>query len=58
MVSGETMTALDDASAAAVRLMLDKLANHDVTAVYETMSGQGPIVDLAAEAMRARHLDL
>ena len=58
MANDETKTVLDDASAAAVRLMLNKLADHDVTEVYEATSGQGPIADLAAEAMRARNIDL
>lgn len=52
MASDETMTTLDDASAAAVRLMLSKLTDHDVTQVYETTAGQGPIADLTADAMR------
>jgi hypothetical protein len=38
--------------------MLDKLADHDVAEVYEATSGQGPIADLTAEAMRARNIDL
>jgi len=58
MANDETKTVLDDASAAAVLLMLDKLADHDVAEVYEITSGQGPIADLAAEAMRARNIDL
>ena len=53
MANDETKTVLDDASVAAVRLMLNKLADHDVAEVYEATSGQGPIADLAAEAMRA-----
>jgi len=58
MANDETKTVLDDISAAAVRLMLDKLADHDVAEVYEATSGQGPIADPAAEAMRARNIDL
>ena len=58
MANDETKTVLDDTSAAAVRLMLDKLADHDVAEVYETASGRGPIADLAVEAMRARKIDL
>ena len=58
MANDETKTVLDDTSAAAVRLMLDRLTDHDVAEVYETTSGQGPIADLAAEAMRARNIDL
>jgi hypothetical protein len=38
--------------------MLHKLADHDVAEVYEATSGQGPIADFAAEAMRARNIDL
>ena len=48
----------DQIAAAAVRLMLDKLADHDVAEIYEVTSGQGPIADLAAEAMRARNIDI
>ena len=58
MANDDTKTVLDDTSAAAVRLMLEKLADHDVAEVYETTSGRGPIADLAAEAMRARNIDL
>jgi hypothetical protein len=54
MANDETKTVLDDTSVAAVRLMLGKLADHDVAEVYEATVGQGPIADLAAEAMRAR----
>lgn len=49
---------LDDPSAVAVRLMLDKLADHDITEVYEATGGQGLIADLAAEAMQTRNVDL
>jgi len=38
--------------------MLNKLANQDVAEVYDATSGQGPIADLAAEAMGARNIDL
>ena len=58
MANDETKTVLDEPSAAAVRLMLGKLADHDVAEVYEATSGRGPIADLAAEAMRARNIDL
>ena len=58
MANDETKTVLDDTSVAAVRLMLDKLADHDVGEVYEATSGRGPIDDLAAEAMRARNIDI
>jgi len=44
----ETKTVLDDASTAAVWLMLDKLADHDVAKVYEATSRQGAVADLAA----------
>ena len=39
MANDETKTALDDTSVAAVRLMLDKLADHDIAEVYEATSG-------------------
>ncbi|MES3098785.1 hypothetical protein [Sphingomonas faeni] len=58
MTNDETKTVLDEASVAAVRLMLVKLADHDVAEVYEATAGRGPIADLAAEAMRARNIDL
>jgi anti-sigma-K factor RskA len=58
IANDETKTVLDDASAAAVLLMLDKVADHDVAEVYDVTSGQGPITNLAAEAMRARDIDL
>jgi hypothetical protein len=58
MANDETKTVLDDTSAAAVRLMLDKLADHEIAEVYETTSGRGPVADLTADAMRARNIDL
>jgi len=58
MADDETKTVLDHTSVAAIRLMLDKLADHDVAEVYEATSGRGPIADLTAEAMRARNIDL
>jgi len=41
------MTVLDEANTAAVRMMLSKLAEHEVTEVYETVGQVGPIADLA-----------
>ncbi|MBD8620491.1 hypothetical protein IFT67_16300 [Sphingomonas sp. CFBP 13728] len=58
MANDETKTVLDEPSAAAVRLMLGKLADHDVAEVYEATAGLGPIADLAPKAMRARNIDL
>jgi len=58
MANDETKTVLDDTSVVAVRLMLDKLTDHDVAEAYEATGGQGPIADLAAEALRARNIDL
>jgi hypothetical protein len=58
MANDETKTVLDDASVTAIRLMLDKLSDHDVAEVYEATVGRGPIADLAADAMRARNIDL
>ena len=58
MANDETKTVLDDASVAAVRLMLVKLADDDVAEVYEATAGRGPIADLAAEAIRARNIDI
>jgi len=58
MANDETKSVLDDASVTPVRLMLDKLADNEVTELYEAISGRGPIADLAAEAMRTRNIDL
>ena len=58
MASDDTKTVLDEAGARAVALMLDKLEDHDVTVIYETVGGVGPIADLAAEAMKNRNIDL
>jgi len=58
MASDETKTVLDEANAKAVALMLDKVEDHDVTEVYETVGGVGPIADLAAQAMKTRNIDL
>jgi len=58
MASDDTKTVLDEANAKAVALMLDKLEGHDVTEVYETVGGVGPIADLAAQAMKTRNIDL
>lgn len=58
MASDDTMTVLAEADARAVALMLDKLEDHDVTVIYETVGGVGPIGDLAAEAMKNRNIDL
>lgn len=41
MANDETKTVLDDASVGAVRLMLGKLADHDVAEVYEATAGRG-----------------
>jgi len=38
--------------------MLSKLDDHDVSVVFETVGGVGPIGDLAAEAMKDRNIDL
>lgn len=58
MASADTKTVLDEANAKAVALVLDKLEDHDVTEVYETVGGVGPIADLAAQAMKTRNIDL
>ena len=58
MTSDDTTTVLDEANKAAVRMMLGKLTDHDVTGVYNLVGGQGPIGDLAADAMQAREIDL
>ncbi len=58
MASDDTTTVLDEASTSAVKLMLSKLDDHDVTVVFETVGGVGPICDLAAEAMKDRNIDL
>ena len=58
MTSDDTKTVLDEENARAVALMLEKLEDHDVTVIYEAVGGVGPIADLAAEAMKARNIDL
>lgn len=58
MASDDTTMVLDDVSVAAVQMMLGKLGGHDVTQVYETVGGVGPIGDLAAQAMKDREIDL
>lgn len=58
MPNVEATIVLDDASTNAIRLMLSKLEEHDVAAVFEMVGGTGPIGDLAAEAMKDRNMDL
>ena len=58
MASDDTKTVLDEVNARAVTLMLEKLEDHDVTVIFEAVSGVGPIADLAAQAMKARNIDL
>ncbi|MBB3349521.1 hypothetical protein [Sphingomonas sp. BK069] len=58
MTGAETTIVPDDASASAIRLILSKLNEHDVAAVFEMVGGTGPIGDLAAEAMKDRNIDL
>lgn len=58
MASEDTKTVLDEVNARAVTLMLEKLEDHDVTVIFEAVSGVGPIADLAAQAMKARNIDL
>jgi hypothetical protein len=42
MADDETKTVLGDTSVTDVRLMLDKLADHDVAEVYEATAVRGP----------------
>ena len=58
MTSDDTTTVLDAANEAAVRMMLEKLTDHDVTVVYNNVGGIGPISDVAAQAMKDRNIDL
>jgi len=58
MASNDATTVLDETGTSAVKLMLSKLDDHDVTVVFETVGGTGPIGDLAAEAMKGRNIDL
>jgi len=48
MASNDATTVLDETGTSAVKLMLSKLDDHDVTVVFETVGGTGPIGDLAA----------
>ncbi len=57
MASDDTMMLLDEAHVAGARLMVRKLANHDVVEVYQPGCGQGAIAELAAEPMQSRRLD-
>lgn len=54
MAGDDTTTVLDEAGTSGVKLMLSKLVDHDVTFVFETVGGTGPISILAAEVMRNR----
>jgi len=58
IASDDTTTVLDEAGTGAVKLMLSKLDDHDVTVVFEMVGGVDPIGDLAAEAMKDRNIDL
>lgn len=58
MARDDTTTMLVQAGEQAIRLMLSKLEDHDVTVVYDIVGGAGPIGDLAAEAMKDRDIDL
>ena len=58
MTIDETTTVLDHVAAEAVRMMLSKMTDHDVTVVFQIVGGAGPIGDLAAEAMQIRNIDL
>ena len=54
MPSADTMMLLDDAHVAVARLMVGKLANHDVVEVYQPGCEQGAIAELAPEPMQSR----
>lgn len=58
MASGDTKSVLTETDAHAVRLMLEKLSERDVTDVYDAAEAEGPIAELAAEAMETRNIDL
>lgn len=58
MASDDTTTVLDEPATNAVRLMLSKLDDHEVTVVFEMVGGTGPIGDLASDAMKTRNIDL
>lgn len=57
MASDDTTTVLDEANAAAVRLMVERLADHDVIEVFNLTGGLGAVADLAAEQMKIRELN-
>jgi hypothetical protein len=57
MASDDTTTVLDEANTAAVRFMVEKLADHDVIEVFNLTGGLGPVANLAAEQMESRELD-
>lgn len=54
MPSADTMMLLDDRHVAGARLMVRKLANHDVVEVYQPGCEQGAIAELAPEPMQSR----
>ncbi|WP_230771677.1 hypothetical protein [Sphingomonas sp. Leaf4] len=58
MAKDETTTVLDATGVAAVRFMLERLSDRDVTKVFQTVEGQGAIGDLASDAMQDRNIDL
>jgi hypothetical protein len=57
MASDDTTTVLDEANTAAVRFMVEKLADQDVIEVFNLTGGLGPVADLAAVQMESRELD-
>lgn len=58
MPSADTMMLLDEANVAAVRLMVRKLAGHDLVEVYQAACGQAPIAKLSAEPMQSPRQDI
>ena len=57
MPSADTMTLLDEANVAAVRLMVRELASHDLIEVFQAACGRAPIARLSAVPMQSRGLD-
>jgi hypothetical protein len=57
MTKSEAKMILDQDNATAVRLMVERLPDHQVIEIYSLTGGTGPVADLAADQMERRNLD-
>ena len=53
----DTTIALDQASADALRLLVEQASDEVIIKVYDASGGTGPLADLAADQMQVRNLD-